>query len=37
MNALERNGSPKPEFETDDARSYLSLDFLYMKDITGAE
>ena len=23
MNALERNGSPKPEFETDDARSYF--------------
>ena len=23
LNALERNGSPKPEFETDDARSYF--------------
>ena len=23
LNALEHNGSPKPEFETDDARSYF--------------
>ena len=31
LRALEENGSPKPEFETDDDHSYLSQDYLCMK------